>query len=310
MTESAHSLLSPSSAPRWMRCPGSVALSDGVPDTSSDYADEGTAAHHVAARCLIAGHDAERWIGEQLHVFDDGSVVNGPEPQVPEPRYSCTVDVDFARHVQRYVDTMRKLIGLKLYEQRVNYSPFIGVDESTGTSDTVVLEMTAERIEAHDLKFGKGVIVYASWMDAEGVNTYPNEQLALYLLGAVNDADILADWKTFVIGVHQPRIGDNGHTDTFEMTREQLMAFAQSARAAAAEAMSGFAVAMGKREPLPYDVLDLAGLIRPGWKQCMFCPAGKAGRCAKKYVRQPPHKGKAAADADFGPPVELSNIEI
>lgn len=286
-----------------MRCPGSVALSHGVGDTSSDYADEGTAAHYVAAKCLMLGLQADAYIGAVLCVWNDGSVTDCEnKPANEKPRYSCTVDADFAEHVQYYVDDMRKLQGMKLYEVRVDYSAFIGVDESTGTSDTVVLNMPAERIEAHDLKFGKGIMVYASWLDEQQV-AHPNEQLALYLLGALNDADILANWKEFVIGVNQPRIGGDGHKDTFTMTREQLMAFAQSARAAAAEAMSGFAVAIGKQEPMPYAVLDLAGLIRPGWKQCMFCPAGKAERCAKKYVRQPPHKGKVAADADFGAPL-------
>ncbi len=53
----AHALLSPSSAERWMQCPGSVALSYGAPDSSSEYADEGTAAHELAAMCLRAYHD-------------------------------------------------------------------------------------------------------------------------------------------------------------------------------------------------------------------------------------------------------------
>ena len=45
-----HAKLSPSSAERWMTCPGSVALSEGYADRSSAVADEGTAAHELAER--------------------------------------------------------------------------------------------------------------------------------------------------------------------------------------------------------------------------------------------------------------------
>jgi len=49
---SGHAKLSPSSAARWMTCPGSVALSEGIEDTSSKNADEGTMMHAFAAMCL------------------------------------------------------------------------------------------------------------------------------------------------------------------------------------------------------------------------------------------------------------------
>ena len=44
-----HALLSPSSAYRWMQCPGSVSLCRLFPDESSEYAKEGTLAHAYAA---------------------------------------------------------------------------------------------------------------------------------------------------------------------------------------------------------------------------------------------------------------------
>ena len=48
MAPNAHSRLGASKAARWMACPGSVAACEGLPDSSSAYADEGTAAHqHV-----------------------------------------------------------------------------------------------------------------------------------------------------------------------------------------------------------------------------------------------------------------------
>ena len=49
---SAHAQLSPSSAVRWMTCPGSVRMCEGIPDTSSDASLEGTMMHTVASHCL------------------------------------------------------------------------------------------------------------------------------------------------------------------------------------------------------------------------------------------------------------------
>jgi hypothetical protein len=49
---SGHAVLSPSSAERWMTCPGSVVLTEGLEDKGSDAAEEGTAAHELAERIL------------------------------------------------------------------------------------------------------------------------------------------------------------------------------------------------------------------------------------------------------------------
>lgn len=87
----AHAQLSPSSAERWMTCPGSVALSKGAPDDSSSFADEGTDAHELAAKCLESGKDAADFIGETM---GKGNVVGA----------------DMAFHVQGYVDYVRDIV--------------------------------------------------------------------------------------------------------------------------------------------------------------------------------------------------------
>ena len=43
----AHSRFGASSAHRWMACPGTIRMCEGIPERSSAYADEGTQAHEL-----------------------------------------------------------------------------------------------------------------------------------------------------------------------------------------------------------------------------------------------------------------------
>ena len=49
---SAHAILGPSSAKRWLTCTPSAALEATFPPTSSKFADEGTLAHRLAEMLL------------------------------------------------------------------------------------------------------------------------------------------------------------------------------------------------------------------------------------------------------------------
>lgn len=52
-TERAHSKLSASGAERWFNCPGSVALSEGLPDKPNRWSIEGTKAHEVLEEVML-----------------------------------------------------------------------------------------------------------------------------------------------------------------------------------------------------------------------------------------------------------------
>ena len=65
-----HSPLGGSGAYRWMPCPGSVRVSQGVEDPESEYAALGTAAHALAAHCLLGDYDAWSMIGEWFYDGD------------------------------------------------------------------------------------------------------------------------------------------------------------------------------------------------------------------------------------------------
>jgi hypothetical protein len=213
-----------------MRCPGSVSLESQFPDTSSKFADEGTAAHELAAWALESGNDAIAYLGRLIDV--DGN--------------QFEVNDEMASNVQAYVDTVREyaIDGQLMVEQRVDFSDVVGVPESFGTSDAVIL--FKDEIILVDLKYGKGVRV-----DAER-----NEQLMLYALGALNEFGMVGDFKRVRMVIHQPRLQ---HVSEWDCTVEELHAFGAQAKDCATRVMD---ITMGA-------AADLA----PGEKQCRFCKA-------------------------------------
>lgn len=234
---SDHSRLSPSSAHRWMACAGSVLLESRVPDSSSSFADEGTAAHELASLCLTSGKDATAYLGRIISVKDSGR--------------EFEVDTDMAGFVQVYLDNVRQLAqaGDLMVEQRVEFSRFVDVPEQFGTADAIVLSADGYHLQVHDLKYGRGV----------RVDALCNEQMMLYALGAYDQFAALGDIARVTLYIHQPRLE---HLSAWEISVNDLLAFGERAKAAAAIAM---------------DILDttIVGLqdLTPGDKQCKFCRA-------------------------------------
>ena len=205
---SQHSVLSPSSAHRWMRCGGSIAAERGLPDNGSKYAAEGTAAHELASKCLEFDADAKTLIGDTITVGE----------------FEFTITPDMAGHVNDYCKLVREYAegGQLLVEQRVDFSDVIGVPGSTGTSDAIIIH--PGRLTVMDLKYGMG----------ERVDATENEQLQMYALGAVHDYGMLDDFSEIVMVIHQPRLN---HVSEWSIPIAKLQEFGESARLAAIVAL-------------------------------------------------------------------------
>lgn len=230
-----HARLSPSGAHRWMTCTASVALEETVPDTSSSYADEGTAAHFVATWILQDELERDQVMPVVGHM---GVEVGGKVWPVDEDM--AEYGLEFAELVRGYAATPS---ARAFVDQRVDFSRYIGVENSFGTADAVVVD--DDKLVVIDYKYGQGVLVDA----------YQNPQLMLYALGTMHSFSFLGPFSTIEMVIHQPRAREGEPVSTWTISADDLMDFARAASFAAQQ------ISQGTTE------------YNPSEKACQFCKA-------------------------------------
>lgn len=201
-----HAILSPSSAKRWINCTPSALLAEAAGSKSSVYAEEGTLAHEIAEYSLTKYLE-----GAYDPIIDDAVPLK--DEHLENPLFG----VDMADYIRDYCEyvigenyEMQKQDGSsEMYlERRVDITDF--APDSFGSVDVTLL--SDKTIHIIDLKYGTGVRVSADM----------NEQMLMYALGTLKSLE--SDHVEKIrMTIAQVRLD---HYDTFEMSKEDLLAWA------------------------------------------------------------------------------------
>ena len=201
-SERAHALLSASGASRWLSCPPSARLEDEIPDKgSSEFAKEGTTAHELAELRLI-------------EAISGGVQSKSLKERFANIKKDKFYSDEMEEYVGQYVNYVLECVSVAhqntvnpklLIEDRIDLTEFI--PEGFGTGDSVLI--ADEVMEVIDLKYGKGIKVFAS----------NNPQLKLYGLGALLKHELAFDIKIVRLTVAQPRLD---HIDSWDIDVEDL----------------------------------------------------------------------------------------
>lgn len=266
--------------PAAIRCLAKVRRERGLPDESSSYADEGTAAHFLMEQCLLQNVDAKHFNGLRIKVENGATEfhTSGAYPVGP----------DMTGDMQKALDYIRAVAdGATIYtEQKLSIAHITGeywhkvtgavcflhedgcyvaidtneiyeadeVEPATGTTDVWIIK---GRIgHCLDLKWGMGITVHAK----------DNEQQEMYTDAALQEFDFLAEVDEIHLHIVQPRLK---HYDEVVLTRAELD-----------EKIEAIRQASRKIAFTPVDQLPAV----PGEKQCRFCKISATCRERTDYT--------------------------
>lgn len=192
-----HALLSASSSHRWLHCTGAPRLEATFPDTTSEYAKEGTLAHELC-ELKLKKYTTAMAKGTYTRAYNK---IKKNELWAPEMDETTDVYLEYIKSIM----LSYKVAPVVVIEKRVDFSQY--VPEGFGTADCIIL--AGDTLHIIDYKHGKGVVV-----DADH-----NPQMMLYALGAMHDYSLLYKFNTIKMTIVQPRVNN---ISEFEMSSDEL----------------------------------------------------------------------------------------
>lgn len=271
MPPEKHALLSASSAARWLICTAAPRFEEGLPESTSAYAEEGRLAHAIG----------ELKVSRKYTRIDPRTYTSMLIKLKKDPLYTPEMDKTtntYLDHIMEQVmayDTV-PTVAVEVKVDFADYAP-----EGFGTCDCCIIG--GDLLSIVDYKHGRGVPVSA----------VGNPQMRLYALGALQRyAPVFGDAiKRIRMIIDQPRL-DSYTTD--EITVEELRAWGESIKPIAQKAFSGLGefvpgdhcrFCRGKAQCRARANINTA---LEDFKDCV--PAGK----------QPQGEGKVLTDAEIG----------
>jgi len=180
--------LRPSAASRWINCPASVKLCEGIPyQPAGEAAQIGTAIHAVAETCILTGVSPTDFIGKEV----EGITIT-------------SINADFAQQHVNHIRDLELRLGTLKVEQYVTIYESDKV-ELGGTADVMAYSDEKDTLVIADLKTGRG------YVDAD------SDQMKLYAIGAMRS--LKAEFRNIELAIIQPH---HGEPRTHKLTFKEL----------------------------------------------------------------------------------------
>ena len=201
-----HALLSASSAHRWLACPPSAKACEGIADTASDFARQGTDCHELCAYLV------EKALGHEVKDPTEDLTYYDQEMQDCAEGY-CSYVMEQVEEAKKHCSDSQVMV-----EQRLDFSRW--VEHGFGTGDCVIV--ADDVLQVIDYKHGVGVLVSAE----------RNPQMMCYALGALDLFDSLYDIQEIRMTIYQPR---RENISTCSLSKEELLLWAEEVLAPTAK---------------------------------------------------------------------------
>jgi len=215
MSAEKHALLSASSSHKWLHCTPSARLEETLPETTSQYAEEGRLAHEIAELKL-------------RKAFIEPMGPRTFNAKLKKLQAKDLYQDEMLKHTDTYLDYVSRIVlGFKsppyvAIEKHLDYSKY--APEGFGTGDCIII--SGNTLYTIDFKYGKGVPVSAE----------QNTQMMLYALGAYSEYSFLYPITTVKMAIVQPRLDT---ISEWEISVEALLTWGEHIKPIAQKAFDG-----------------------------------------------------------------------